>query len=89
MVFPSAKCVCSSIVLSKGVQDLEFVLPQKFGPSDLSSVQLLRCGECCQVFVVCENGEFGTAFRIHSPVFECIDNCQKFLVVDIIVLFGL
>ena len=76
MVFSLAECVCSPILLSRGVQDLEFVLPKEFGPSDLSSVQLLRGGERCQIFVVREDGEFGTAFRIHSPVFECIDDCQ-------------
>ena len=76
VVFSSAECVCSPILLSRGVQDLEFVLPEEFGPSDLSSVQLLCCGERCQILVVREDGEFRTAFRIHSPVFECIDNCQ-------------
>ena len=76
VVFSLAECICSPILLSRGVQDFEFVLPEEFSPSDLSSVQLLRCGERCQIFVVHEDGEFGTAFRIHSPMFECIDNCQ-------------
>ena len=56
-------------------------------PPSLPPVQLLGRTEVLKVLVVCPNLKlaWGT-FKVVPPLFQCVDDCQHFLVMDFIVL---
>src|ERR1700727_199865 len=59
---------------------------QEQRPSSLSSVQFLGCHKVLQIFVVCPYLEgVLSPFQIMSPLFQCSDNGEHFLIMDFIV----
>ena len=88
ILLPTRECVRFALFRPRLVRYYKVEIREEEGPSCLSSSQDSSCGKVLQILMVTEDYDLvlGT-MEILSPLFECCNDSQKFLIIDVIVNF--
>ncbi|KAG6892358.1 hypothetical protein C0992_000795 [Termitomyces sp. T32_za158] len=74
---------------SRAVVDGEVVFGENFGPTGLATAELFSCGKVLEVVVVrVDLNTVPGSLEVGTPLLESFDNGKEFLIVDVVVEFG-
>jgi len=75
-----------AVLRSWSVVDAKVDAGELLCPARLSAVEYFCCSEVLKVLVVRKDLHLvGRAFAVSLPMFECIDDCEEFLVLDFVI----
>jgi len=79
-------CIRLAVLCSQSVVDAKVDAGEHLRLSCTLAIECFCCGEVLKVLMVREDLHLVyCSFAVLSPIFECVDDCKEFLVVDFVI----